>query len=63
MSTFLLICVVAFGLVSLVHGMRAAGEWEITIGKVKLPVWASWYVALFAIVMAAWAGAILFKIV
>ena len=54
-ETFLLVAGVIFLLVSILHVLRLAFKWHVTLGRWTLPIWVSW-VALFISGYLAYAG-------
>jgi hypothetical protein len=44
-----------FGVVAVVHVLRAVNQWPVLIGRFDIPVWASWIGAIVAGGFCAWA--------
>ncbi|HJN53125.1 MAG: hypothetical protein QGI68_06570 [Pseudomonadales bacterium] len=52
---FLLVAGLVFGVVSLIHLVRAINSWEFVIGPLDLPVTASWVGFLVTLGLCLWA--------
>ncbi|QQG39176.1 MAG: hypothetical protein HYS32_01835 [Candidatus Woesearchaeota archaeon] len=50
----LLIGAIIFGLISLLHLIRAILGWEANIGSLQIPIWLSWLAFLVAGGIAIW---------
>jgi hypothetical protein len=46
---------VVFGLIALVHGVRAALQVPAQLGTTPVPVWVSWVAVVVAGILCAWA--------
>ena len=46
---------VVFGLIALVHGIRAALQVPAQLGSTPIPVWVSWVAVAFAGALCVWA--------
>ncbi len=55
MQGYLAVSATFFGLVALAHFGRALAGLSIEVSGNAVPLWASWLVAVLAVVLAAWA--------
>ena len=55
MQGFLLVTGIVFGVVSLIHLVRAINSWEFVIGPLDLPVAASWVAFVLTLGLGLWA--------
>ena len=53
--TYVVISAVFFGLVALIHLLRAVNGWAFEVGPVSVPVGASWVAFVVTAALCAWA--------
>ncbi len=53
--TYDVISAVIFGLVAVIHLLRAVNGWNFEVGPVSVPVWASWLGFAVTASLCAWA--------
>ena len=44
-----------FGLVAVAQALRALNHWQLQVGPVQVPVWASWIACVVAASLCVWA--------
>ena len=44
-----------FGIVAVIHAVRALNHWSLSVATMEIPVWCSWVAALGAGAMCLWA--------
>ncbi len=53
--TYVVISAVIFGLVAVIHLLRAVDGWNFEVGSVSVPVGASWVAFVITAALCAWA--------
>jgi len=54
-SSYRTISGIVFGLVALLHGVRAALQMPLLVGSTSIPVWVSWVAVAVAGALCVWA--------
>lgn len=53
--TYFLVCAVIFGLVSIIHLVRALNDWAFIVGPITIPLAASWLGFVITGALCIWA--------
>ena len=54
-GTYVVVSGVIFGLVAVVHAIRAFNQWPVQVATFEVPLWTSWVGFLVAGSLCAWA--------
>jgi len=54
-SKYIFVSGVVFGLVAVIHAVRALYQWPVIIGSLDIPAWISWVAVIVSGSLCAWA--------
>ena len=54
-NKYLVVSGAIFGVVAVLHAVRALNQWPVHVGTLEIPVWASWLAMVVAGSLCVWA--------